>query len=49
MPCPSINLEPYKAEIIDLFKNNILYSSLTEFLSDQYGVEVQERTIRSRL
>jgi hypothetical protein len=49
MPRPSINLEPYKAEIIDLFKNNTSCSSLAEFLSDQYGVEVQERTIRSRL
>jgi hypothetical protein len=49
MPRPSINLEPYKAEIIDLFKTNTSVSSLIEFLSDRYNIQVKERTIRSRL
>jgi hypothetical protein len=49
MPRPSINLEPYKAEMIELFTNNMSLSSLQEFLSDRYGININQRTIHSRL
>lgn len=49
MPRPSINLEPYKAEIIQFFMDDRSCLSIKEFLADRYGVEVNERTIYSRI
>ncbi|THC88600.1 hypothetical protein EYZ11_011951 [Aspergillus tanneri] len=43
MPRPSINLEPYKAEIIELFRNNSSVATLQEFLSDRYGIKVTQQ------
>lgn len=49
MPRPSINLEPYKAEIISLFQNDNSSASITTILRTKYNLEVTDRTIKSRL
>ena len=49
MPRPSINLEPYKDEIIHFFQNNTSSKRISIFLYQQYGIEVTSRTIESRL
>lgn len=49
MPRPSINLEPYKAEIIFLFQHDNSADSIASILRDKYNLQVQNRTIRSRL
>jgi hypothetical protein len=48
MPRPSLDLEPYKAEIIDLYKSHTSTSSLC-LLAHRYGVEVTSYTIDTRL
>jgi len=40
MPRPSIKLEPYKAELIEKFQNNTSLPALEEYLSNEYGIEV---------
>jgi len=49
MPRSAINLEPYKAEIIDLYTNNIPYDSIIENLSRSYNITISERTLRTQL
>jgi hypothetical protein len=49
MPRPSIDLEPFKAEIIRQFQNDISCALIEEFLYTQYGIDVNQRTIYSRL
>lgn len=49
MPRPSINLEPYKAELINLYQNSASIQSLQTFLLDQHGIQLTTRTIESRL
>jgi hypothetical protein len=49
MPRPSIELEPYKAEIISLYQNNMSCADIGQFLDTQYGIEVKQRTIYVRL
>ena len=46
---PSIDLEPFKAEIIRQFQNDISCALIEEFLYTQYGIDVNQRTIYSRL
>jgi len=49
MPCLSIDLEPYKAEIISLFENDNSASSIATTLRTKYNLEITDRTIKSRL
>jgi hypothetical protein len=42
-------LEPFKAEIIRQFQNDISCALIEEFLYTQYGIDVNQRTIYSRL
>ena len=49
MPRPSIDLEPFKAEIIHQFQNDISCAEIEEFLNVQHGIDVNQRTIYSRL
>jgi hypothetical protein len=49
MPRPSINLEPYKAELINLYQNSASIQSLQTFLLDQHGIQLTTHTIESQL
>ncbi len=49
MPRPAIDLEPYKAIIIDLYDQHYTVNQIVKTLSDQHNVEVKARTIGSRL
>ena len=49
MPRPSINLDLYKTEIIFLFENNNSHASIAKILQNKYNLQIEERTIRSRL
>ena len=49
MPRTAINLEPYKAEIINLYTENIPCDSIIEQLARSYNITVSERTLRTRL
>ncbi|KAL3428760.1 hypothetical protein BDV09DRAFT_203923 [Aspergillus tetrazonus] len=46
---PSINLEPYKDEITELYLNNTVPNRIAEYLADSYGISATPRTIESRL
>jgi hypothetical protein len=49
MPRPSINLEPYREVISDLYQAGTIPGSIVELLANRYGVEVSPRTIKVRL
>lgn len=49
MPRSAIDLEPYKAEIVDLYTKNIPCDSIIENLSRTHNITVSERTLRTRL
>ncbi|KAE8383936.1 hypothetical protein BDV23DRAFT_177436 [Aspergillus alliaceus] len=49
MPRSAIDLGPYKAEIIDLYTNNIPCDSIIENLSRSYNLTVSEHTLCTRL
>lgn len=49
MPRTAIDLEPYKAEIINLYTENIPCDSIIEQLARSYNITVSERTLRTRL
>ncbi|KAL3429646.1 hypothetical protein BDV09DRAFT_202841 [Aspergillus tetrazonus] len=49
MPRSAINLEPYKAEIADLYTKNISCDSIIENLSRTHNITISERTLRTRL
>jgi uncharacterized protein YehS (DUF1456 family) len=49
MPRPSINLEPYKAELINLYQNSASIQSLQTFLLNQHGIQLTTQTIESWL
>ncbi|PWY70881.1 hypothetical protein BO94DRAFT_560538 [Aspergillus sclerotioniger CBS 115572] len=46
---PTIDLEPYKAEIINLFYQDQSTSDIASTIKAKYHVRVRERTIKSRL
>lgn len=46
---PSINLEPYKDEITELYLNNTVPSRIAAHLDNHYGISATSRTIESRL
>lgn len=45
----SIDLEPYKAEIISLFRNNTTSLDIALHLQQTHHLQVRERTIKARL
>ncbi|RAL05332.1 Clr5 domain-containing protein [Aspergillus ibericus CBS 121593] len=45
----SIDLEPYKAEIISLFQNNTTSADIASHLQRSHRLQVRERTIKARL
>jgi hypothetical protein len=49
MPRPLIDLEPFKAEIIHQYQNDTSCALIEEFLHTQHGIDVNQRTIYSRL
>lgn len=49
MPRTTIDLQPYKAEIISLFQNGNSADSIVKQLQNKYNFEVAEHTIKSRL
>jgi Clr5 domain len=49
MPRPSINLEPYKAEITQLFQDGMSSRDIAAHIQGRHGISVKERTIKSRL
>ena len=49
MPRPTIDLEPYKAQIIELYQNNNSSADIASFLWQNFEVKVGERTIKRRL
>ncbi|KAL4766702.1 hypothetical protein BDW60DRAFT_221101 [Aspergillus nidulans var. acristatus] len=49
MPRPSINLEPYRDEISTLYKSGKSPPTIAMILGDRYGIQVRERTIKTRL
>jgi hypothetical protein len=42
MPCSAIDLEPYKAEIVDLYTKNIPCDFIVENLSRTYNITVSK-------
>jgi len=46
---PAINLEPYKDEIIQLFRDGMPSQNIAAHIRARHGVSVAERTIKSRL
>ncbi|KAL4789111.1 hypothetical protein BDV19DRAFT_37117 [Aspergillus venezuelensis] len=49
MPRPSINLEPFQAEISNLYQNGTSPLTIANIISNRYGVKVGECTIKTRL
>jgi hypothetical protein len=49
MPRPSIDLEPYKDEIVALFRNDNSIEAIALHLRTRHQLQVQSRTIKSRL
>ncbi|KAL4962587.1 uncharacterized protein BDV14DRAFT_178267 [Aspergillus stella-maris] len=49
MPRPSINLEPFQAEISNLYQTGTNPRAIADIISNRYGIKVGERTIKSRL
>ncbi|KAL4972933.1 hypothetical protein BDW66DRAFT_169115 [Aspergillus desertorum] len=49
MPRPSINLEPYRDEISTLYKSGKSPPDIAMLLGNRYGIQVSERTIKTRL
>ena len=45
MPCPRINLESYKAEIISLFQNNNSAVTIATILENKYDLKIKDHTI----
>ena len=45
----TIDLEPYKTEIISLFQDNNSCTLIAKQLQNKYSLQIAERTIRSRL
>lgn len=49
MPRPSINLEPFQAEISNLYQTGTNPRTIANIISNRYGIKVGERTIKTRL
>lgn len=49
MPRPSINLEPYREEISNLYQTGTIPDSITKLLYNRHGIQVTSRTIKARL
>lgn len=49
MPRTAINLDPHKAEIINLYTENMPCDSIIERLARSYNITISERTLRTRL
>jgi hypothetical protein len=49
MPRKPIDLDPYKNEIIDLYRNNNTIDTIVSHLQTRHQLRVQSRTLKSRL
>ncbi|KAL4860412.1 hypothetical protein BDV12DRAFT_191720 [Aspergillus spectabilis] len=49
MPHPSINLEPYREEISNLYQTGTFPGTIIELLANRYGIQVGLRTLKARL
>jgi hypothetical protein len=45
----AIDLEPYRAQIISRYAETNSIQDLIEFIAEQFGIKIRNRTIRSRL
>ncbi|KAE8369889.1 hypothetical protein BDV27DRAFT_140805 [Aspergillus caelatus] len=49
MPCPAIDLEPYKAEITALYQRNEPVAAIQDYLKESFNLQLSKRTLESRL
>ncbi|KAE8334194.1 hypothetical protein BDV24DRAFT_156997 [Aspergillus arachidicola] len=49
MPRPTIDLEPYKAEITALYQRNEPVAAIQDYLKESFNLQLSKRTLESRL
>lgn len=49
MPRPTIDLEPYKAEITALYQRNEPVVAIQDYLKESFNLQLSKRTLESRL
>ena len=45
MPCPLIDIEPYKAEILSLAQQKVSCSAIKKTLHKKYDIDIQDHMI----